>query len=109
MAPAVVRILRRCVANTSQVLGQLASSLQTSRGSLKPERGGGAHSDCRCSWARPRPDCWTPFIITIVYTTCDASRDCNSKPGIFLSGRLILQHASFIHCILRHAQSARST
>lgn len=36
MAPAVVRILRRCVANTSQVLVQLASSLQTSRGSLKP-------------------------------------------------------------------------
>lgn len=39
MAPAVARILRRCVANTLQVSVQLTSSLQTSRGSLKPVGG----------------------------------------------------------------------
>lgn len=40
MAPAVVRILRRCVANTSQVLVRLASSLQNPKGQPQTYGGG---------------------------------------------------------------------
>lgn len=58
---------------------------------------------------RPGAILLKPFIIAIVYTTCDASTDCISKPGIFSPGRLILQHAPFYPLHTETSASARST
>lgn len=69
----------------------------------------GRHSDCRCSWAGRGPDCWTPFIIAIAYTACDASTDCISKLGIFLPARLILQYGPFRPSHTETSTSADST